>query len=158
MPRTLSPTAAASALAEQTAEVWLVCLTISGAGLDTMRVVNNNEAVVRAAGTFQPYPFEVELPEDSREWNGSVPLRIDNIDREVARLVRHYSGQPEVRLEVVLASQPDTVEMGPFDFTVLSAEIDVMALVLQLGYAEGFLNQSVPAQTFTPTNSPGLFV
>jgi hypothetical protein len=31
-------------------------------------------------------------------------------------------------------------------------------LAVQIGYQEDFLNQGVPAQTYTPSNSPGLFV
>jgi len=158
MPRILSPAAAASALAPQTAEVWVTCLTISGAGLDTIRICNDSVPAVRAGGTFQPYAFEAELPEDTEDWNGTIPVRIDNVDRAVSRKVRAYAGIPSCRLEVVLASSPNTVEMGPFDFSVLTADSDETTLVLSLGYAEGFLDQAVPAQTYTPSTSPGLFV
>lgn len=156
--RQLSPTATASALAAQTPEVWLTCLTISAPGMSTIRITNNSEQVVRAVGNFQPYAFEGELPEDSEDWNGTVQLRIDNVDRTVSRQIREQAGIPTCRIEVVLASSPNTVELGPFDFSVLSAEMDETSLVLSLGYAEDFLNQAVPAQSYTPADSPGLFI
>lgn len=156
--RILSPAAAASALAPQTDEVWLTCLTFSWPGLAPIRIANDTVPVERKAGTFQPYAFEGELPEDTSEWNGTISLRIDNVDREVSRKIRTYAGTPNCRIEVVLASSPDTVEMGPFEFSVLSADMDETALVLSLGYGEGFLDQGFPAQTYTPSNSPGLFV
>ena len=158
MPRELSPAAAASALAAQTAEVWVTCLTISGTGLSTIRICNDSVPLGRTAGTFHPYAFEAELPEDTEDWNGTVPVRIDNVDREVSRKVRAYAGLPNCRLEVVLASSPNTVEMGPFDFSILTADTDETALVLSLGYADGFLDQAVLAQNYTPSNSAGLFV
>lgn len=155
--RTLSPEAAASALAQQTSVVWLACLTISGTGLDTFRIVTDNVPLVRAAGTFQPYPFEAELPKDVERSAGTVPVRICNVDREVVRLLKEYQGVPTAVLEVVTASAPDSVEMGPFEFSVLSAEADELVIQLQLGYEEGLLNQQAPAQSYTPSNSPGLW-
>jgi len=158
MPRLLSPAAAAAALAPQTAEVFVTLLRITAPGMETIRIANDTQPVVRTGVTFQPYAFECELPEDTSDWNGTIPLRIDNVDRQVSRIIRDYVGTPSCRIEVVLASSPNTPEMGPFDFDVLSADIDDTSLVLTLGYSEGFLDQGFPAQTYTPSNSPGLFV
>lgn len=158
MPRTLSATAAASALAAQTAEVWLACLTISGSGLPTFRIVTDNVPLERSVGTFQPYPFEADLPDDVERTAGTVDIRICNVDREVTRLLKEYTGIPQARLEIVLASQPDIVEVGPFDFSVLAAEADEMTISLKLGHNEDLLNQRVPAQSYNPSNSPGLWI
>lgn len=157
MPRTLSTAAAASALAAQTDEVWIACLTIEGDGLETMRIATDSVPVERADGTFQPYPFEAAIPDDVERSSGSIELRICNIDREVTRLLKDYQGVPRATLEVVLASQPDTVELGPFDFSVISAEVNEMTISLKLGHHEDLLNQRVPAQAYNPTNSPGLW-
>lgn len=158
MPRTLSATAAASALAAQTAEVWLACLTISGSGLPTFRIVTDNVPLERSVGTFQPYPFEADLPDDVERTAGTVDIRICNVDREVTRLLKEYGGIPQARLEIVLASQPDIVEVGPFDFSVLAAEADELTISLKLGHNEDLLNQRVPAQSYNPSNSPGLWI
>ena len=48
------------------------------------------EALTRTAGTFNPYPFEVELPEDTDSASPQVTLRVDNVDREVTRLLAEY--------------------------------------------------------------------
>lgn len=157
MPRTLSATAAASALAARTAEVWVVCLTISGEGLPTFRISTDNVPVERSVGTFEPFPFEVPLPDDVERTPGTVEVRICNMDRAVSRLLREYTGIPQATVEVVLASQPDVVERGPFDFTVKSAAEDEMVIALQLGHQESLLNSRVPAQDYNPNNSPALF-
>lgn len=158
MPRTLSPAAARAIIARETAEVFLACLTISGDGLDTLRAVNDSQPLVRSSGTFHPYPFDVVLPEDTDSANPTVQLRVDNIDRQVTRALRDFNGVPQVALEIVLASSPDTVEAGPFEFSLLSVDYDALLITGTLGYEEDFLNQAVPAQSYTPTNSPGLFV
>ena len=158
MPRTLSNAAAAAILARETAEVFLACLTISGDGLDTIRIVNNTEQVVRLGGTYHPYPFEAELPEDTDSASPQVMVRVDNVDRQVQRAIAEYQGVPQCTLEVILASSPDTVEVGPFEFAVLAADFDALVISVRLGYEEDFLNQTVPAQSYNPTNSPGLHV
>lgn len=157
MPRTLSPTAAAAILARETAEVFLVCLTISGPGLETLRAVNNTEAVVRTGGTYHPYPFEAILPEDTDTASPQVQLRVDNVDRQVTRALRDYQGIPSCRIEVVRASAPNAVEVGPYDFKILAVEYDALVISATLGYEEDILNQAVPGQTYSPTNSPGIF-
>ena len=158
MPRTFSPAMAAACLAQQTAEVLLACLTISGDGLPTFRICSDSVPLETTDGTFQPYPFEIDLPEDVERSPGQVELRICNVDREVTRLLKEYEGIPQARLEIRLASQPDTVEMGPFDFTVLSAEANELTISLKLGHEEDLLNQQVPAQSYNPSNSPGLWI
>ena len=158
MPRTLSPAAARAILARETGEIFLACLTISGPGLDTLRAVNDTQPLVRTAGTFHPYPFETVLPEDTDSASPTVQLRVDNVDRQVTAALRAYQGMPQVTLEIVLASSPNTVEMGPFEFSLLGVDYDALLITATLGYEEDFLNQAAPAQSYTPTTSPGLFV
>lgn len=158
MPRTtLSPQAAQAVLAQSTEEVFLCCLSIHGPGLTPIYLVNNTVAVVRAGVTFQPYPFEAVLPEDSDSANPSVSLRIDNVDRMVTEAIQNYTGVPKCRLEVILASDPTHVEVGPFDFDITLVEYDAFAISATLGYEEDFLNQAVPCQNYLPSNSQGLF-
>ena len=157
MPRTLTPTQASAILAQDTAEVFLACVTITLGDAEPMRIVNNTESVMRLAGEFVPYPFAPEFPEDTGSPAGGVALRIDNIDREVTRLVRAYDGIPLATLELITASEPDAVIIGPCEFSVLGSEYDEMAITLSLGHEEDFLNQRVPAQTYSPSNSPGLW-
>ena len=154
--RQLTPTQARAILAQETAEVFLPCLKIEAG--ETFRIVNNTEPVTRADGEYQPYPFEPQFPDDSDEKGGSVSVRIDNVERDVTRLLRDASGVPTAVLELVTASEPDKPILGPCEFSVLSAEADVMQITLQLGHEEDYNNQRVPAQNYSPTNSQGLYL
>lgn len=152
----LTPKAARAILARETDEVFLACLTITAG--ETMRLVNNSEPIQRARGLYLPYAFDAKQPEDTESANPSVTVTIDNVDREVTRLIREYNGIPTCDIEWIIASEPDEVQCGPFSFSVLEARYDAMVISINLGYEEDFLNQAVPAQTYSPTNSPGLFV
>jgi hypothetical protein len=159
MPRVLSPAATKAILARETEEVFLVLLTLEHPDISpTIRIVNNTEQIVRTDGTYLPYPFEAVLPDDTDGGRPQVTVRIDNCDRDVTRQLRALSGVPKCTMRVILASSPEVTEMGPFAFSVLSAEYDALLINVVLGYEEDFLNQAVPAQTYTPTNSPGIFV
>ena len=144
--------------AQETGEVFLVCLTITHPDITTLRLVNNTQVVVRTAGTYQPYPMQLSLPAQRDDQLPQVDIVIDNVDREVLRQIRLLAGVPQVTMEVIMASSPDTVEAGPFDFALKSATYDVLAITGTLGYEDDILNQQVPAMTYTPTNSPGLFL
>lgn len=145
--------------AQETEEVFLSCLTLTHPDLSVpIRVVNNTEDVVRAAGTFIGCPFEVALPSSKEGQLPQVDLRVDNVDPAILNSLRGLSQDEDVKclLEVVLASTPDTIEAGPFDFTLRSVNYDAMTIDAALAF-EDILNDRYPADDFTPTNSPGLF-
>jgi len=159
MPRILSPVAAQAILARETAVVFLSSMRITHADLpETIRIVNNTEPVIRADGEYIPWAFEAPLPDDNEQPASYIDVTIDNVDRRVSRMIRDLGGEPpQAVIEVFTAQAPDVVERGPFAFSVLGSELDVMTIRLSLGYEEDFLNQGVPAQSYTPSNSPGLW-
>jgi len=154
--RQLTPTQARAILAQETAEVFLPCLKIEAG--DTFRIVNNTEAIVRADGEYQPYPFNPQFPDDDDEQGSGVTITVDNIERDVSRMLRDYQGVPKATLELITADEPDSPVLGPCEFSILAADVDVMQVSLTLGHEEDFLNQRVPAQTYNPSNSQGLFL
>lgn len=157
MPRTLSPAAASAILASETDEVILACMTLV-VGATTYRLVNNTEAITRAAGVYLPYSFDVVPPQDAEQTQSTLPLRVDNVDREVTRLIREFDGVPTCTIDWVLASDPNNIVQGPYGFSVVSCEFDEMVISVSLGYEEDFLNQAFPAQSYNPINSPGMYV
>lgn len=156
--RPLTPEAAQAILARETSEAFLALMQISGPGLTTMRVANNVEAITRNGQVYQPWAFDGAPPEDSAKQSPTVTLRVDNIDRTVTDLLRSYNGVPKCELVWVMASQPNQAVYGPFEFVVQSATANELTIDLQLGYEEDILNQAFPGRTFSPTNSPGIFV
>ena len=158
MPRPLTPEAAKAILARETSEAFLALMRITGPGLETLRVVNNVEAITRNGEVYVPWAFEGQPPEDSGQQSPTVTLRVDNIDRSVTALLRSYNGVPKCELVWVMASQPDQAVYGPFDFVIQSASANELTIDLQLGYEEDILNQAFPGTTYNPTNSPGIYV
>jgi hypothetical protein len=147
-------------LAQETGEVFLICLTISHASLAApFLLVNDQVPLSRAAGDFQPFAFSIAMPNEQEDTLPQVTMTIDNVDTAILQQIRTLGGErPSVSMEVVLASSPDTVEAGPFDFSILAIDYDAGSVKGTLGFEEDLLNTVFPSGTYTPTNSRGLFV
>lgn len=144
----------------ETEQVFMMCLRISHPDLaQVYRIVDNEEPAVRADGTYNPYSFALHLPPQTEGQVPQVNLVVDNIDREVSRALNDLKGRPKVEFEVVLASQPDTIEAGPFDFALLNATTNQLVITGTLGYEENVLNQAFPSEDmqYNAINSQGLY-
>jgi hypothetical protein len=158
MSRTISPSALQAMLARETAEVFLVTMRIIHSSFTTIRIVNNTEQITKDDGVYVPFPFSLQLPSDTDDQVPQITVVFDNIDGSITEAIRTLIGRPRVEFEVILASSPNTVEAGPYNFTIMSAQYDAKTITCSLGFEEDILNQSVPTGTYNPSNSPGLFV
>lgn len=157
MSRTVSSTAKAAAFAQQTDQVYLVLLTIDHDDLSApIRVVNNSENVESDGETYLGYPFEITLPADQDENLPAATLTIDNVDRTIVNAVRTITGPATASVSVVLASSPDTVEVGPYELTLRNVTWDALKVTGTLT-SEDILNEPFPGEFMTPDNFPGLF-
>lgn len=151
----LSATMLRAIFAGQTDQVILPLLTISGTGMDTVRVTSNATAVLSRTNTFAAFPFKVELPHQTEERPPSVRLTICAVSREIIAALRAITSAPTVLVEFVLASSPDTLEVGPFTFQLVTAEYDAITVEGELAY-ENILQEPFPYLAFTPNAFPGV--
>lgn len=154
--RTLSNAALASAHARETGEAWLILLTITHPTLSPpLRFVNNLQSVTSRGNVFIAFPFEIELPEQDADTPGEARIVIDNIDRQIVETIRQITSPPEVLIEIVLASQPSTVEAA-FDGLVLrNVQYDAYTVKGTLRF-EDIMTEPVSLQ-MTPSRFPGMF-
>lgn len=157
MSRVVSSRALQAMLSRETSEVFLVRVRISHSSFPTIRIVNNTQAIECADGVYSPYNFRIRLPNDSDEPVTEVQVQFDNIDGDVLEAIRTIRGKPNLSFDVVLASSPDTVEAGPFNFAIVDARYDVNVIDCQLGFETDILGQSATKGTYNPGNSPGLY-
>lgn len=157
MPRILSPDALAAFLSQESDEVVLACVRIDHPDLPApIRIVNNIESVERTDGTYVPADITVELPDDVEEGNGGATLVCSNTNREVLAQIRTLQGKPSCRIEACLASSPNVVEMGPYEFEIVGSRYDRLRVNLTMGQDSMFLDQYFPAGEYTPISHPGL--
>ena len=156
--RSLSSTAKGAIFAANTTEVALAILEIEHSDISTIRVVNNTEDVTSNGDVYTAFPFYIELPDDDEEQLARVTLQIDNVDRTIVTAVRSMSNseQATVTLSIILASDPDTVEAGPFEFKLKNVNYDAFSVYGELAY-EDILNERFPKDSMTPQTCTGMF-
>lgn len=159
---TISAAARAALYRQETDEVLLCLVTISHADLPaTLRFVNNTVDIVSRGETYKGYPFEVALPDEDPDHPPAVEITIDAVSTDDPALdpvaiVRSLSTAPVFTFEVVLASTPDTVEVGAGEIDLVSVDYDALVLTGRLEY-QNTLGEPFASHSFSPSLFPGLF-
>ncbi|MBY0262754.1 MAG: DUF1833 domain-containing protein [Phycisphaerales bacterium] len=157
MARLLSTAARTAFYAPETDEVVLLLLTIEEESLaEPIRVVHNTENIVSRGETYVAFVFSIELPVESGDAPRPVRIQIDAVDQSIIKAIREAVGQPRVTMEVVLASDPDTVEAGPFSFRLESASYTAVSVVGEISF-ESVERVRSNNHKFTPYLFPDLF-
>jgi hypothetical protein len=103
---------------------------------------------------FIPFTFTLPTEEDT----GAPRCRIAIFDatRYLIPLIRNIVGAPSIKIEVVLSSTPDTVEIdfGSFLLGGISYNADSISGELMV---ESLAQEPFPAHSFTPSYFAGLF-
>lgn len=156
--RTLSLAARQAIFARETGEAFILLLVLSHPSLSPpIRVCNNSADLVSGGDTYQKFPFELNIPPDTEEAPPTVRLAIANADRAIVEAVRSLAGEAiTATLSVVMASSPDSIEAGPFSFSIRDVSYDA-AIVEGTLMFEDVLNEPFPADSFTPGRFPGVF-
>lgn len=100
-------------------------------------------------------PIDIVLPQ-SDDAAPRARISLHDVTREAMPLVRGVTGAPSVLLELVLASDPDTVEMTVSGLVMsdITYNKDVISADL---VADNLALEPFPSHTFVPANFPGLF-
>jgi hypothetical protein len=157
MARSVSAAFKRAVFAQETDEVFVFLLTIEHAELEEpMRVCSNSVQVVSRGEAYLPLPFGAMFPGEHDDELARVRLTIDNVDRRIVEAVRTITSAPTVTLEAVLASAPDNVEAGPYDFRLRDVRYDQLVVEGELSF-EDLLNEAYPEGIFAPSDFPGIF-
>jgi len=150
---TVSATFKAAAYAQQTNEVVLVILEIDHDDLAApIRVVNNTENITSGGDEYLAAGFDIKLPDD----DGKTTISVCNVDRIMVQAIRSISSRPTVTISVILASDPDTIEVGPYIMELSEVSYDAFTVTGTLTF-DNFLDEPFPGDKFNPGIFPGLF-
>ena len=160
MSRVISAPVLSSMLAQESAEGYVILLTFTHATLmDPIRVASAQSDFRSNNETYLACPFQVDGPPDTADAPPQVQLSIQNVDRRIVQALRSIppgDGQLGVTMAVVTTSLPDTVEYGPFNFTMKSATYSRLVVTGELSF-ENILSEPASWARFTPNDHPGMF-
>lgn len=157
MSRTLSSSAVASINGSETAEVWLPLVELTHSDWsEPVRLARNTEDVTSNGALYLAYPFDISLPDDEVEQTAVVQWVAWNAGNDIVDLFRSVSGPVSGSIFWVLASSPDTVEIGPLNLQIRGFEYTATqikgAMVIEPIMDAVFGDMSMDA-----INAPGLF-
>lgn len=165
--RTISLTMRRALAVQDSGEVAVVLLTISHPMLPAPIRVSSDPTqrlsltpvqygTVSRGQTYLFCPLSVSLPDDVGERAPAAQIQIENVSRDLIALARSTATRATVRLELVLASTPDTVEVPFPQFDLGSVSYTADAITLELAI-DSMTNFKYPAGTFDPASFPALF-
>lgn len=148
----------AAIFGSQTDQVFLSILTLSHPGLAAdVAIVANRQPITSNGVTYQPFAFAIDLPSDREGRVTGATLVIDNVDRTIVQAVRSINQAPTVSVVVVLASDPDVIEVGPFEFALRNVSYDAETVRGDLFFQER-LEKEIPRDRMIARDFPGLFL
>ena len=107
----------------------------------------------------EPFLFvlvSAELPGDQDDAPAGATLVLENVDNDIAKLLRRFTDRPTIHMAIVLASSPDLVEAEWRDLRIVASEGDAGRVSLTLSRAP-IEDETVPLDRFTRDRFPALF-
>ncbi len=119
-------------------------------------LVNNTVDVVSNGNTFLAFPMKITLPADDGESTRDFAIDLDNVSLELIESFRSVTTAIDVKIELILASMPDTIQMSYEDLLIRSISYDSKKISAKI-VLDNFLSVAMTSERYGPTNFPGLF-
>lgn len=100
-------------------------------------------------------PINVMIPEEGEEAPAAA-LEIDNTDLGLITVIRSVTQAASVKIEIVLASDPDTVEIEYPAMTVSHVDYDAQTIRFSLAI-DSLATEPFPGTAYIPSMFPSLF-
>lgn len=156
MSNTLSPELLAQIYYQESDDPFLMLVTISHNSFATIRLVNNSENIISRGNTFQAYPMKIRLPVDDGQTSREAQIEFDNVGLELLNEIRSVTTYIDVKIELVLASDPDEVQISLEELKIQSVTYDKQKVSARL-FLDSFLTTSLPSERYSATNYKGIF-
>lgn len=157
MSRPISLSARQALFSSGTGEAFLVLLTLDHSSMTApIRVTSDAVETISRGDSFIAFPFDLLIPDDTENASPRARLIIDNVDRAIVAAIRNITSAPSILIEIVQASNPDTVEASFPDFKLTNVNYDALTVSGDLT-VEDFTAEPWPCAIFSPANFPGMF-
>jgi hypothetical protein len=153
---TLTNQLLAQMFGQESDDPFLMFVTISHATFPTLYLVNNTVDQTSRGQLYQAFPMQIKLPNDDGETVREVSIEFDNVSLELIQELRSVIDPMDVKIEMILASTPDEVQLSLEELKMKSVIYDKQKVSAKL-YMDSFLNVELTSEKYTPTIYPGLF-
>ncbi len=153
----VTPAFTSALMAQETGEAFIVLIKIDHPNLSApIRVSSDGVNTSSNGETFIAFPFELELPISDPDQPPRARITIDNVDRSIVTAIRSINTEATVDIDVVLGSDPDTLEVSFTGFKLVNVDYDALVVAGDLSF-EDFFSEPFPSRVFSPADFPGGF-
>lgn len=121
-----------------------------------IRLVNNSNDIVSRGNTFRAFPMTIGFPVDDGESFKSFTLEFDNVSLELIDEVRSITTQMSVKIEMILASIPNDVQLSHEELKVSNVSYNKTKIIASI-VLDNFLGAEITSEKYNPSNFPGIF-
>lgn len=144
-------------LDQHTAEAFIWLLTVEHAESgQAFRFCSNIEDTLSRGNTFAKFPFDLTLPDDDGDALPAISIELKHTTGELLDVLRRYGSGAGLTVELIMASNPDTVQYTIDDLIIKTVPYDDSQTTLTAA-VEDVLNQRYPADDYLPRSFPGMF-
>lgn len=140
---------------QESSDPFLTLLTLSGPSFNYY-LVNNTVDVFSNGQTFTAFPMKVRLPTDDGESAREFQIDMDNASLLLIRSLRAVTDPIECRIDMILASMPDVIQMSVTDLLIRSITYDEKKVSAKI-VMDNFLTVAMTSERYTPSLYPGMF-
>jgi len=142
---------------QESNDPFLILLTLSHESFPSdIRLVNNSVDIVSRTLTYTAFPMKIKLPMDDGESAREISIEFDNVSLELLNEIRTVTTSIDVKIEMVLASIPNDVQIEINDLKIQTVSYNKDTISARL-FLDGFLNTEMTSEKYLPENFPGLF-
>ena len=149
----LSSTAQQDASSPNRTEIWLFIIEISHPTITTMRFVGNTEDIVSNGETYTAAGLTMAMPDEDPDSIPKMTIQLEDFSTEVLTVLRNIQTQnverPRVSGSLVLASNPDQIQLGPIEGNLEQYVAAAGVLKITVG-ADNITAYSFPSFNFDP--------
>lgn len=157
MANQLSPELLAQLYAQESEDPFLTLVTLSHVSFASdIRLVNNTKDITSRGLLFQAFPMSIRFPVDDGETARDFVIDFDNVNLDLIEEIRTVTTQIGVKLEMILASIPDEVQIVQDELKIASVSYTAQRVTARI-ILDSFLNVEMTSEKYGPTNFPGLF-
>lgn len=156
MSNNLSPELLAQMFGQVSDDPFLMLVTITHGDFSPIYLVNNTVDQVSRGQNYTAFPMQITLPGDDGETSREVTISFDNVSLELIDELRTVITPMDVKIEMVLASDLDTVQLSLEELKIRNISYNKQRVSAKL-YMDSFLNIELTSERYTPSLYPGLF-
>jgi len=157
MANTLSPELLAQLYAQNSDDPFLTLVTLSHPTFaEDVCLVNNSKNIISRGIEFLAFPMKIRFPMDDGESTRDFTIDFDNASLELIEEIRSVTDKIAIKIEMILASMPDVVQMVQEDLFIGSVSYNSQRITCKV-VMDNFLNVELTSERYGPNNFPGLF-